>query len=253
MTGPFPQRVDAFSALPKYYQLKDILLRKIEDGDWQPEESIPSERELEEIYGVSRTTIRKALDILVSKGYLYREHGRGTFVAFPRLQQSLHTLTSFTEDMRRRGMEPGQRILMVDCIQPSRRIRQALSLRSDIELVLRVERLRLGNDEPVGIHDVYLPLCDKDPITADELARSGSLYALLQAKYNLTVADADESLESTVADEREAELLHISQGSPLLLIERISRLESGRPIEFVRMLYRADRYKYYVHLSRDTP
>lgn len=253
MSSAFPQRVDAFSVLPKYYQLKDILLRKIEDGDWQPEQSIPSERELEEIYNVSRTTVRKALDILVSKGYLYREHGRGTFVAFPRLQQSLHTLTSFTEDMLRRGMQPGQQILTIDCIQPSRRVRQALSLEPNVELVLRIERLRLGNDEPVGIHDVYVPLCEQDPITAEELERSGSLYALLRAKYNLIVADADESLEATVADELEAELLEIAEGSPLLLIERISRLETGRPVEFVRMLYRADRYKYYVHLSRDIP
>lgn len=253
MSRTFQDRVDASSILPKYYQLKDILLQKIEDGDWQPEEAIPSERELEEIYNVSRTTVRKALDMLVAKGHLYREHGRGTYVAFPRLQQSLHSLTSFTEDMRRRGMEPGQRILTVDCIPPSKRIHRALALGPEENLVLRVERLRLGNGEPVGIHDAYLPLCGENPITADDLARTGSLYALMRTKHNLIVFDADETLEATIADEIEAQLLQIPVGSPLLLIERTSRMESGRPIEFVRMLYRADRYKYYVHLSRDTP
>src|SRR5690606_24016866 len=109
-------QVNPFSAVPRYYQLKDILLQKIENGEWLPAQAIPSERELETLYNVSRTTIRKALDILVSKGYLYREHGRGTFVAYPRLQQSLHSLTSFTDDMKRRGLEPGQRLLSMEYV-----------------------------------------------------------------------------------------------------------------------------------------
>ncbi len=250
MNDLISDRVDRFSSIPKYYQLRDILLRKIEGGEWQPEQPISSERDLEEIYNVSRTTVRKTIDMLVAKGYLYREHGRGTFVAYPRFQQSLHTLTSFTDDMRRRGLEAGQRILSLNYVQPTLRVYQALGLPTDVD-ILQIERVRLANGEPIGIHDIYLP--GRDSVTFDELERAGSLYELLLAKHNIVIADADETLEATVADEHEANLLDISPGSPLLLIERISRLETGRPVEFVRMLYRADRYKYYIRLKRDTP
>ena len=96
-------RVDPFSAVPKYYQLSEILRQKIDDRDWQPHDSIPPERELEALYKVSRTTVREALNHLAEQGYIYREHGRGTFVSRPKMQHSLHILHSFTDDMKARG------------------------------------------------------------------------------------------------------------------------------------------------------
>ena len=244
-------QIDTFSVVPKYYQLKEILLRKIEDGEWEQQKAIPSERELEILYNVSRTTIRKALDLLVRKGYLYREQGKGTFVALPHLQQNLHWLTSFTEDMKRRGFASGQRILTLSLEKPSRRIAQSLNLDPDKDQVVKVERLRFGNDEPIGIHIAYLPVFIGAPFTIEELETYQSLYSLLKAKYKVVIMEADESLEATIADEMEAQLLGIQEGSPLLLIERISRTSEGIPVEYVKMLYRADRYKYYVHMVRD--
>lgn len=244
------KRVDPYSALPKYQQLVNILAQDIEDCVWQAREPIPPERELENIYNVSRTTVRKALAVLISKGYLYREHGRGTFVTPPKLQQSLHSLSSFTADLKKRGLQPGQRILNLERVTPPVRIRKKLELSSDSPNTLRIDRLRLANDEPIGIHIAYLPMGDDEQITQAELQAAGSLYALLESKFNLIVMEADETIEATAADEREAALLEINETSPLLLIERTTWSHKRRPMEFVRMLYRADRYKYFVHMTR---
>ena len=108
-----PIRVDPFSVVPKYYQLAEILQHKIEGGEWQPHDALPAERELETIYGVSRTTVREALNHLAKQGYIYRAHGKGTFVARPKLRQSLHLLQSFTNDIASRGFVAGQQILEI--------------------------------------------------------------------------------------------------------------------------------------------
>jgi GntR family transcriptional regulator len=134
----------------------------------------------------------------------------------------------------------------------SPKVRQQLELPSDAR-VLHIERLRLGNGEPVGIHICYLPVPPEGTLTQEELERAGSLYALLESKFNLDPTEADETLEATVANEREAQLLEIEVGSPLLLIERITLSSERRPMELVKMLYRADRYKYYTHLRRNAP
>jgi GntR family transcriptional regulator len=243
-------RVNPYDVVPKYHQLYDILRQKINSGDWKPHEAIPSERELETLYNVSRTTVRQAINLLVNDGFLYREHGRGTFVARPKLQHSLHLLTSFTDDMRQRGLQPGQRLLNLEYVAPSAWVRQRLELPPEMDEVLKVERLRLGDDEPVGIHVAYLPLDPDQALTAQDLDEAGSLYELLESRFNLIPVEADETLEATAANEREATLLHVPVGSPLLLIERTTWSQQHRPVEFVKMLYRADRYKYGIHITR---
>ncbi len=249
MSSETTSRINPYHVVPKYHQLYEILRQRIGE-EWQPHESIPSERELENLYNVSRTTVRQALNLLVNEGYLYREHGRGTFVARPKLQHSLHLLTSFTDDMRMRGLRPGQQLLSIEQVEPPTRIRQQLDLPSTVQEVMKIERLRLGDDEPIGLHTAFLPLSPEQSITAEELDASGSLYELLESKFNLLLAEADETLEATIAEEHEAELLRIPVGSPLLLIERTTWAQTRRPMEVVKMLYRADRYRYTVHITR---
>ena len=243
-------RVDPLSIVPKYYQLSEILRQKIDNNEWQPHEPLPPERELENLYNVSRTTVREALNYLAKQGYIYREHGRGTFVARPKIQSSLHLLHSFTDDMQIRGFEAGQRILKLDCIKPSDRMREKLDLSSQAKQITLVERLRYADNEPIGIQIAYLPLLPGQTITQEDILTFGSLYALLETKFNLMPIEADETLEATIADEREADLLEIKAGNPLLLLERTTFSQQRRPMEFVKMLYRADRYKYYVHITR---
>ncbi|MDX9865978.1 MAG: GntR family transcriptional regulator [Anaerolineaceae bacterium] len=242
--------IDPYSYVPKYHQMFTILRTKIENGEWQPKSPIPPERELEKLYNVSRTTIRQALSMLQDHGYIYRELGRGTFVTPPKLQNSLHVLTSFSDDMKERGLKPSHRILNLKYVEPSKNVRTQLELPESAETVFMLERLRFADGIPIGIHVSYLPLNPGQTITVDEVEEYGSLYNLLQEKFNLIATEADETLEATIADAYEAQLLEVNTGSPLLLIERTVWSQARYPMEFVKVLYRADRYKYFVHLNR---
>ena len=241
--------IDPFAAVPKYYQLASILRQKIEEGDWQPRSPIPSERQLEELYKLSRTTIREAIDTLVRQGYLYREHGRGTFVSPQKLQKGWMELTSFSEDLLKRGMQPGQIIRSLEQVTPSPRILQRLELVPG-STVCRIERVRLGDGTPIGLQTSYIALGEKQQITREELEASGSLYRILREKFNIFPTEADETLEVTLATPEEAALLEITPGAPLLLSERVLFSQERRPVEYVKILYRGDRYQYYTHLKR---
>ena len=120
--------IDPANIVPKYYQLANILREKILNGEFSAQDAIPSERHLEETYNLSRPTIRQAIDLLERQGYLYRVHGKGTFVSPPKLQKGMLELTSFSEDMRNRGLEPGQRILEFGIVTPSPKIAHQLGL-----------------------------------------------------------------------------------------------------------------------------
>jgi GntR family transcriptional regulator len=241
--------IDPYTAVPKYYQLASILRQKIEEGAWEPRAAIPSERQLESLYHLSRTTIREAIDSLVRQGYLYREHGRGTFVSPQKLQKGWMELTSFSEDLLKRGMQPGQIILTLETLVPSPKVLQRLELAPG-SLVTRIERVRLGNDIPIGLQTSYLALPDGQSIAREELERSGSLYRILSVRFHLYPTEADETLEVTVASPEEARLLGVGIGAPLLLSERVTFSQERRPIEFVKILYRGDKYRYFTHLKR---
>ena len=245
-----PAIVDPNDFTPKYYQLANILRSRISNGELKAYQPIPSERQLEEIYAVSRTTIRQAIDLLVRQGYLYREHGRGTFVSPQKLQKGISELTSFSEDMKRRGLTPGQRILEIGYIQAPPEILQRLELPPDQGEVLKVERLRLGDGVPMGLQTSYYALPDGEIITREDLEAQGSIYQILQEKFHLIPTEADETLEVTLATPHEAMLLQISAGSPLLLSERVTYSQYRRVIEYVKILYRGDRYRYYAKLTR---
>jgi GntR family transcriptional regulator len=243
--------LDPLNIVPKYYQLANMLRHKIEDGEWAPHEVIPSERQLEELYGLSRTTIRQAIAILTRQGYLYHEQGRGTFVAPQKLQKGLLELTSFSEDMQKRGLAPGQVILEMGIIEPPPKILQKLKLPDDTPKIFRLERIRLGDGQIMGLQTSYLALPEGATITRSELEKVGSLYAVLQDKFFIIPTEADETLEVTVASHREAELLQVSEGSPLLLSERVMYSQNRKAVEVVKILYRGDRYRYYVRLTRN--
>jgi GntR family transcriptional regulator len=242
--------IDPTGAMPKYYQLAIILRQQIENGDYQPHDAIPSERHLEDRYNLSRPTIRQSIDLLARQGYLYRVHGKGTFVSPPKLQKGILELTSFSEDMRKRGLKPGHKILEFDYVLPDNQTTRQLEITDPNKKVLRIKRLRFGDEIPIGIQDSYLDLEKSQTITREEMGESGSIYAILQEKYGIYPAEADETLEVTLATRDEADLLQIAEGSPLLLNERTLWSQDRKAIEFVRILYRGDRYKYFLRLTR---
>ncbi len=234
---------------PKYMQLALILKQQIEAGLWQPRDVIPSERQLEMQYKVSRPTIRQAIEYLERLGLLYREHGKGTFVSPQKLQKGMQELTSFSEDLIRRGIKPGQIIRSISREIPSKSISDRLEMESG-ETVLKIERIRLGDQTPIGLQTSYIALDENQEITFQDLEKCGSLYLLLEEKFNIIPTEADETLEITLATPEEAALLQIKTDAPLLLNERLTYNQNRKPVEFVKILYRGDRFRYVTRLAK---
>ncbi|MFZ5822910.1 MAG: GntR family transcriptional regulator [Bacillota bacterium] len=247
-------RLDDFQKrlpVPLYYQIKTRLMEQIESGQLKPGDRVDSERELTERFGVSRMTARQALVELETQGYLVRIQGKGTFVATPKFEQPLAMLTSFTEDMRRRGLEAGSRVLSAGEAPAGRKVAQALSL-SETAPVYRLERLRLAGAEPVALEISHLDVAAFPGLLSHDVAHR-SLYEILRLEYGVWLVRATQSLEAIPANPHLAERLHVREGTPLMLMERISRGQNDRPVEMVRSYYRGDRYRFVTELISQAP
>lgn len=232
--------------LPLYYCIKQDLLGAIEAGQLQPGGRLPSERELTERYGVSRMTVRQAIGHLEQEGIVRRVQGKGSFVAPAKVEEALVGLTSFTEEMLRRGLTPSTRVIGLESVW-SERVAAQLSL-SQHEPLYHLERLRLAGGEPMELEHLYLPA--KMVPGLPEMDLTGSLYELLRRQYGLHLTNALQTLEAVVACESEADLLEVPIGSPLLAITRTAFSSTGEAVESSRALYRGDRYKFTISLSR---
>lgn len=208
--------------------------------------AIPSERQLSADLGVSRLTLRAALDDLAREGYLVRRRGSGTYVQQPKISQEL-TITSFSDDMRRRGMVPGSRTLSMTTISAGARLGRFLNV-SPSEQIVVVKRLRLADGETMAIETLHIPQALVPGLTPDALA--GSFYELLQDRYGVAIAGGTQAIEPTVTNEEESAALGVPLHSPAFLFERTSRDEAGRTVEFVQSVYRGDRYRIVTELSR---
>jgi GntR family transcriptional regulator len=213
-------------------------------------ESIPSERQLTLDFGVSRLTVRAALDELVREGYLVRRRGSGTFVSEPKIAQEL-TMTSFTEDMRRRGMRPTSRTIELKTVPAGARLGRFLKV-SPSEPTMVAKRLRLADGETMAIEMLHVPSALVPGLTAKDL-ETQSFYELLSERYGITIAGGVQQIEPTVTNEEESEALGVPLHSPAFLFERTSRSADGKTVEFVRSIYRGDRYVLVSELSPQTP
>ncbi len=239
--------VNKDSFVPIYRQIAEALRSAITKGHLKPGELLPSEREIATALGVAKMTVRQALLELKREGLIHRHRGLGTFVAFPRFEHRLSRLMSFSEDIKLRGMKPGSRILSFGYIPSDGTIASHLGIEEGRN-VLRICRLRLIDDQPVGIHDAYLP--NDIPISQDELEKRESLYALLEEK-GFQLVEADETIEAVPAEPMQAKLLGLNAGDPLLKVVRTVFSNHRRPIEYVIALYRSDLYRYSTHLKRE--
>ncbi len=232
---------------PKYYVVKGHLARML--AQLGPGEPLPPERSLAEMFSTSRTTIRQALQELTIEGRLERVQGRGTFAARPKMAQPLQ-LTSYTEDMRRQGLPARSQLLSVGSVRADEDLARRLEVRSGGR-VLRIERLRMANDEPMALETTHLS-ASRFPGLAKRLGDSVSLYALLASEYGVHLAQAEETIETVPAPPKEAELLETTVGYPMLLLSRHSRDTSGHPVEFAMSFYRGDRYKFVAQIQPPT-
>ena len=241
------KQIDRNSKLPLYHQLYEILRGKIRRGEWKPGDLIPPESDLLESYQVSRTTVRQVLDLLTNEGLIYRQQGRGTFVAHPTVEQTLVRIVNFTEDMRMRGCEPSSKVLFSGLVPAPPEIAGRLQIEPGEELA-RLERLRLADGEPMGIEESHLVhrycpgILEGDYVT-------NSLRAALMQKYDIRWAHARQVIRAILAPHDLADTLGVSPRSALLFVERVSSSQDNIPVEFLRIYYRADRYVLYNELQ----
>lgn len=229
-----------------YRRLAALLQDEIRLGDRNANDALPSERELAAHYGMSRDTVRKAVKLLEEQGVLYSEHGRGTFVAPSSIREMSRFLDSFSSDTRKRGGDAGQIILLVEQIPASLAVAGVLKIEPR-RIVTRVKRVRTIGGDRMGIHDSHLVL--PGTITKDDLSLSGSLYALLDQRFDLHPAEGLESVGSIAANADDAALLQVAEGSPLLLCERITLSERRQPFEYCEMKY-VSSYRYTTRINR---
>ncbi len=231
---------------PAYQRIQHAIREQIERGRLKPGDSVSSERELARMHGVSLMTARSALAGLERQGLVERRRGAGTFVATPKVDYN--QLVSTTELMASRGFGVRSRVLSSKIVQDVPEVAAQLRLKSDSSLV-RLERVRQVEDEPLALETSYLP-AEKYRELADNPLDRGSLFATLESRYRLEIAYADEEVDATSADDRTARLLRIAEGTPILRIRQVIYSTSGEPILYVLGLYRSDRHRLHVRRSR---
>lgn len=224
--------------VPKYYAVKGEILALIRD--LSPGTVVPTERELAERFGTSRTTVRQAIAELVVEGRLERTQGRGTFVARPKLMQ-VRQLTSFSQDLSSEGWQPGSVVLDISELPAGGELAARLQV-PDGSPVVRVERLRTAADEPIAHEVAHLP--GPRPGLADELAARGSLYTTLREVYGVVLDVVEDTVETSLADPGQAALLGVDTGLPMLLVHRTAWDVDGRPVEWTRSVFRGDRFRF---------
>ena len=242
------QVIDKSSPLPYYQQLANLLSHEISARKASGEVyQLPSEHELAEQHGISRATVRHALDVLERDGWIYREKGKGSFAGVRRVEQELTQLVSTTEDMQRRGWTLVTRVLALDKVIPLPHVARALELPADAQ-VYSLCRLRVVNGEPLSLQTAYLPLQLCPGLEENDLTQS--LYRLLEARYGLRLWTAQQVLRARLAEPAEARLLHMREEMPVLYMERTTYAATGVPVEYLEAVWRADRYDFRVAMRR---
>ena len=235
------------SELPLYLQIKQDLVARIESEEFKEGEKIPTEDELQEMYSVSRATIRHALQEIETEGLIRRTRGIGTIVQHKRITPQLMKLVGFSELMNSKGMKPHTETIQVDIVDIPQKARKLFGY-SAIKRTWFIKRLYMADNKPVGISNLYLP--HNLEFAPQELLEMKSFYKLIADKYDLIPAIAKETLTATAAKKNEAELLGIKVGEPLLDIWRSTSSSKNRIIEVVHILYIASRFEYEFNLYR---
>jgi GntR family transcriptional regulator len=234
--------------VPLYCQIQQQLYERIRAGELKAGDPIPSEQEISTKLGVSRMTARLAIKALCELGLVYSERGRGTFVSGLKLEKNFRQVLSFTEEMQFSGRQARSRMLSFEIVPAGEEVARALNLKPR-DQVMKLRRLRIADSVPMGIECSCLParLCPDLKETFDPRT---SLYQTLSDRYGIQIAIADEIVEAGLAGSEDARLLRIRAGSAIFAFTRTSYLQHGQPVEYVKSIYRADRYKIVNRLTR---
>jgi len=243
--------IDFNSAIPYYYQLQQYLEEKIRSNVWQPGQKLPSEKELCEHFGVSRTVVRQALDELASRNLIVTNKGRGSFVEPQKnALQLMQTLTGFYDDAVSRGLSVFTKVLQLEVQSADEEIAGFLEIPINSRVIF-LRRLRYINGEPVVLVNTYIPesLC---PGLVNEDLSDKSLYHTLSEKYGLRIAEGLRTIESVNASHPMAKQLGVPDGTALILLKSITRLSDKTPLEYYISWHRGDRSHFQVRLVADS-
>lgn len=233
--------------MPKYYILKRKLIKMIDQEEFKINEAIPSERELINMYDVSRITVRRAVDELVNEGYLYKVQGKGTYVKSDDYNQDLISITSCTEDILKLGMKPSRIVISSDVISADKKRMRNLEL-GENEKVFRLKRIYFANQMPVNYTTTFLPNKLFPDLQAYDYSKK-SLYDVLKKIYNVKITRASRTIEAILAQDDTAEYLDVEEGMPVLLFRCVTYgIVNGKelPIENFKCCYRSDMFKFYI-------
>ncbi len=235
------------AGVPLYLQIKEHLLSKIDAGVWPAESMIPTESELCTEYGVSKITVREAIKLLVREGRLSRIPGKGTFITPQKIEQTLNRFFSFTRWARQNGLEPASRILKVETLPSDLHIARHLCI-PEGEPVTRIERLRLGNSEPLMLEVIWIPSSLCPDLHLRDLANV-PLNDILLNEFGIPLVKARETIEPQTADDYVSKLLSVEKEVLLLHVEHTAYTTGGKIIYFVSSSYRGDRVKFTIELE----
>lgn len=243
-----PITLERNSTVPIYAQIRRQLEELIQNGTLTEGDLLPGEPQLAEELGVSKMTVRQAIYELVAEGLLERQKGRGTFVRSPSVRLQLPFFTSFTQDMLHRGYTPKTTLLTVSEIAASRRQAERLHIEPSAALV-RITRLRFADELPM-VHETVLIIDERFPGIVDRLHKTESRYDVYEKGYEVRPARAEQTLEAVIVTTEEANHLGVPAGAPALMIEGVLYDQDDRPVEIMKSVYRADRYKVYLERTR---
>ncbi|WP_370539425.1 GntR family transcriptional regulator [Achromobacter sp. UMC46] len=243
-----PMNTAFLHGIPLYAQVESALASEIASRVLPTGSQLPPEEHLIQRFGVSRTTLRKAIENLVARGLVEIRRGKGTFVTQPRLTQELTELTGFAEDMIVLGKDPTAQLLDKRIVEADGEVAQQLNLAVGTK-VYRIDRLRLADGIAMSFDETYLPLDIGEKIVSNDLDVE-PIFDLLEKKYLVPLIEARYQLESVTADGHVAAALGVNVGAPIFLIVRTSFTEGGKPIDYEKLFYRGDLIRFSTRLLR---
>lgn len=242
------EQLTPLSPVPLYNQLKDVLRRRILDGSYATHSQMPSESELGKAFGVSRITVRQALNDLQKENLIFKVHGKGTFVSKPKAFQNVSKLQGLAEAMSQLGYDVINQLRSFRFVPANEQVSEKLQLALDTE-VAEVKRVRLINREPVSLEVTYVPRYLGEQLQKADLV-TRDIFLILENDCGEALGHADLAIDAVLADSYLAEALQINDGAPVMRIERLTFNAGGKPLDFEYLYYRGDAFQYRLRIDR---
>lgn len=245
-------QIDKSVPVPLYFQLKTLILNEIKNGTYKTDDLIPTEKDLSDIFKISRTTVRQAVTELVQEGWLYRIKSKGTYVSQPKISQDfIKKVESFNDQILRAGMSPSTEVLRLEVIKASETVASHLELKKN-DSVIYLHRKRLADNEPIVTIETYLPYDDCAFLLTHDLEKE-RLYSILNEHKDTVIFQVKRVVEALEADADDKKYLNIEIGKPIQHFTSTGYNASGKPIEFSLARYRGDRNSFEITVFPDNP